>query len=171
MPERLSMTGLQRAAWTFDDAENEDLAAALGRVGHLGGSVQGIAYTTAGARAIRSASDHGLRDTGGNEVRLGTVYELRLWAVAQGAGGSDGVLARELRWLNGTGSVEVVLRTCRGGAAAPGEPCWYRPNAYLQHDEEENAGKAPTMEAVEIFVEADYGNTVFADELMTGRWN
>jgi len=27
------------------------------------------------------------------------------------------------------------------------------------------------MTSVEVFTEADYGNTVFVDELMTGKWN
>ena len=27
------------------------------------------------------------------------------------------------------------------------------------------------MTSVEVFTEADYGNTVFVDELMTGEWN
>ena len=150
-------------------------SAALGRVGRLGANVRGIAYTTAGARALRSACDGVLRATDG-EVPCETVYELRLWSViAQDGGGGDGVLARELRWLNGTGSAEVAVLRADGvedRAATGAEACWYRPNAYLQHsDSERDPRKMPAMESIEVFIiEDEYGNTVFVDELMTGEW-
>jgi len=62
---------------------------------------------------------------------------------------------------------------CRGRADAPEEErCWYRPNDYLQHSADEtDARNMPIMTSVEVFTEADYGNTVFVDELMTGEWN
>ena len=85
------------------------------------------------------------------------------------------MLAHELRWLNGTGSAEVTLRGAddddRAGAPEE-ERCWYRPNDYLQHSADEtDARNMPIMTSVEVFTEADYGNTVFVDELMTGKWN
>ena len=178
MTERFSMPGLKPGAWTVDVAQDEDLEAALGRAGRLGANVQGIAYTTAGARALGSVCDGVLRATDG-EVPCETVYELRLWSViAKDEGGGDGVLARELRWLNGTGSAEVVVLGADGagdgaatGAAAGAEACWYRPNAYLQHgDGEKDPREMPAMESIEVFIEAEYGNTVFVDELMTGEW-
>ena len=176
MTERFSMPDLKPAVWTVDVAQDEDLEAALGRAGHLGGSVQGIAYTTAGARALRSVSGRSLCDTGDNEVPLDTIYELRLWAVTvtRRGGEDDGVLAHELRWLNGTGSAEVaVLRADGvGDGTASAESCWYRPNAYLQHDDsKKDPSKMPKMTSIEVFAEAEYGNMVFVDELMTGRWN
>lgn len=175
MSERFSMPDLKPAVWTTDIAPDEDLGAALGRVGRLGANVRGIAYTTAGARALRSACDGVLRATDG-EVPCETVYELRLWSViAQDGGGGDGVLARELRWLNGTGSAEVAVLRADGvgdGAATGAEACWYRPNAYLQHsDSERDPREMPAMESIEVFIiEDEYGNTVFVDELMTGEW-
>ena len=175
MSERFSMPDLKPAVWTTDIAPDEDLGAALGRVGRLGANVRGIAYTTAGARALRSACDGVLRATDG-EVPCETVYELRLWSViAQDGGGGDGVLARELRWLNGTGSAEVAVLRADGvgdGAATGAEACWYRPNAYLQHsDSERDPREMPAMESIEVFIiENEYGNTVFVDELMTGEW-
>ena len=175
MSDRFSMPDLKPAVWTTDIAPDEDLGAALGRVGRLGANVRGIAYTTAGARALRSACDGGLRATDG-EVRRETVYELRLWSViAKDGGGGDGVLARELRWLNGTGSAEVAVLRADGvgdGAATGAEACWYRPNAYLQHsDSERDPREMPAMESIEVFIiEDEYGNTVFVDELMTGEW-
>ena len=175
MSDRFSMPDLKPAVWTTDVAPDEDLGAALGRVGRLGANVRGIAYTTAGARALRSACDGVLRATDG-EVPCETVYELRLWSViAQDGGGGDGELARELRWLNGTGSAEVAVLRADGagdGAATGAEDCWYRPNAYLQHgDSEKDPRKMPAMESIEVFIiEDEYGNTVFVDELMTGEW-
>ena len=175
MSDRFSMPDLKPAVWTTDIAPDEDLGAALGRVGRLGASVRGIAYTTAGARALRSVCDGVLRATDG-EVPCETVYELRLWSViAKDGGGGDGVLARELRWLNGTGSAEVAVLRADGvgdGAATGAEACWYRPNAYLQHsDSERDPRKMPAMESIEVFIiEDEYGNTVFVDELMTGEW-
>lgn len=175
MSDRFSMPDLKPAVWTTDIAPDEDLGAALGRVRRLGANVRGIAYTTAGARALRSACDGVLRATDG-EVRRETVYELRLWSViAKDGGGGDGVLARELRWLNGTGSAEVAVLRADGvgdGAATGAEDCWYRPNAYLQHsDSKRDPREMPAMESIEVFIiEDEYGNTVFVDELMTGEW-
>ena len=174
MSERFSMPDLKPAVWTTDIARAEDLGAALGRVGRLGANVRGIAYTTAGARALGSACDGVLRATDG-EVPCETVYELRLWSViAKDGDGGDGVLARELRWLNGTGSAEIAVLRADGagdGAATGAEACWYRPNAYLQHgDGEKDPREMPAMESIEVFIEAEYGNTVFVDELMTGEW-
>lgn len=173
MSDRFSMPDLKPAVWTTDIVQDEDLGAALSRVGRLGANVRGIAYTTAGARALRSACDGVLRATDG-EVPCETVYELRLWSVIA-QGGGDGVLARELRWLNGTGSAEVAVLRADGagdGAATGAEDCWYRPNAYLQHGGgEKDPREMPAMESIEVFIiEDEYGNTVFVDELMTGEW-
>ena len=172
MSERFSMPDLEPAMWTTDIAQDEDLGAALGRVGRLGANVQGIAYTMAGARALQSVCDGVLHATDA-EVRRETVYELRLWSViAKDGDGGDGVLARELRWLNGTGSAEVAVLRADGvgdGAATGAEDCWYRPNAYLQHGDGEKDPRE--MRSIEVFIiEDEYGNTVFVDELMTGEW-
>ena len=172
MSDRFSMPDLKPAVWTTDIAPDEDLGAALGRVRRLGANVRGIAYTTAGARALRSACDGVLRATDG-EVPCETVYELRLWSViAKDGGGGDGVLARELRWLNDTGSAEVAVLRADGvgdGAATGAEDCWYRPNAYLQHGDSEKDPRE--MRSIEVFIiEDEYGNTVFVDELMRGEW-
>jgi len=169
------MPDLKPAVWTTDIAPDEDLGAALGRVRRLGANVRGIAYTTAGARALRSISEGALCGTDGEQVQHNTVYELRLWSVIAKGGEGDDVLAHELRWLNGTGSAEVTLRGADDDdqASAPEEErCWYRPNDYLQHSADKaDARNMPIMTSVEVFTEADYGNTVFVDELMTGKWN
>ena len=164
---------LRRGRWTVCDAG--DLQRVIARAAESEAQWQGIAYTTAGARALRSISEGELRSTDGEQVQHNTVYELRLWSVIKRGGEGDDVLAHELRWLNGTGSADVTLRGIddddRAGAPEK-ERCWYRPNYYLQHSgDETDARNMPIMTSVEVFTEAEYGNTVFVDELMTGKWN
>ena len=164
---------LRRGRWTVRDAG--DLQRVIARAAESEAQWQGIAYTTAGARALRSISEGALLGTDGEQVRHDTVYELRLWSVIAKGGEGDDVLAHELRWLNGTGSADVTLRGADDGGRADTpeeERCWYRHNDYLQHSgDETDARKMPIMTSVEVFAEADYGNTVFVDELMTGEWN
>lgn len=148
---------------------DDTLSDVLARLPGAASQWQGIAYTTAGARSVRAASDGALMtrlDGADHEVPLGTVYELRLWAV--GAQALCGASARELRWLNGAGSAEISVRE---HTPAADQNCWYRANSYLQHSDVADIDKKPRMTSVEVFVqEDDYGNVVFADELMTGRW-
>ena len=231
--------------------------------------LQGIAYTTSGAKAIvrvdsasglhapGTAPDDGgpalivgnvpspLIDSSHERIPLETVYELRLWQVialesssecpqsgeapnepqpsgsasnresgetannsdasksANGRDSNGGVLAREIRWLNGNGRAEIVVERLRegeehnptvpekaeddgtnkdNGAKTLGQGCWYRVNEYLQHGADISGKKeldeTDIMRSVEVFVvepefskeEPKFGNTVFADELMTGRW-
>ena len=164
---------LRRGRWTARDAG--DLQRVIARAAESEAQWQGIAYTTTGARALRSISEGALLSTDGEQVQHDTVYELRLWSVIAKGGEGDDVLAHELRWLNGTGSADVTLRGADDGgrANAPEEErCWYRHNDYLQHSgDETDARKMPIMTSVEVFAEADYGNTAFVDELMTGEWN
>ena len=164
---------LRKGRWTVCDAG--DLKRVIARAAESEAHWQGIAYTTAGARALRSISEGALCSTDGKQVQHNTVYELRLWSVIEEGGEADDVLAHELRWLNGTGSADVTLRGIddddRAGAPEK-ERCWYRPNDYLQHSgDETDARNMPIMTSVEVFTEAEYGNTVFVDELMTGKWN
>ena len=231
--------------------------------------LQGIAYTTSGAKAIvrvdsasglhapGTAPDDGgpalivgnvpspLIDSSHERIPLETVYELRLWQVialesssecpqsgeapnepqpsgsasnresgetannsdasksANGRDSNGGVLAREIRWLNGNGRAEIVVERLREGeehnatahekaedngtnkdneAKTLCQRCWYRVNEYLQHGADisgkEKLDETDIMRSVEVFVvepefskeEPKFGNTVFADELMTGRW-
>ena len=93
---------LRRGRWTVRDAG--DLQRVIARAVESEAQWQGIAYTTAGARALRSISEGALCGTDGEQVQHNTVYELRLWSVIAKGGEGDDVLAHELRWLNGTGS-------------------------------------------------------------------
>ena len=164
---------LRRGRWTARDAG--DLQRVIARAAESEAQWQGIAYTTTGARALRSISEGALLGTDGEQVQHDTVYELRLWSVIAKGGEGDDVLAHELRWLNGTGSADVILRWVDDNDQADvpkDERCWYRPNDYLQHSADEtDARNMPIMTSVEVFTEAEYGNTVFVDELMTGKWN
>lgn len=116
---------------------------------------------------------------------------------------NGGVLAREIRWLNGSGRAEIVVERLRegedhdptvrekaeddgtnkdNGAKTLRQGCWCRVNEYLQHGADISGKKeldeTDIMRSIEVFVvepefskeEPKFGNTVFADELMTGRW-
>lgn len=148
----------------------DSLAEVLGRaVSEAGARWHGLALTTRGARAVTGVSAEGLEASDG-AVDSATVFELRLWA---SAGAPESAWARELRWLNGSGGVEVTV--WEGSVAPPpvadgAAPCLLRRGSYLQHAP---AGREQSQEmsVVEVFcTEERYGNVVFADELMTGRW-
>ena len=158
-----------------------ELQRVLERAEDLGGEMNGVAYTTSGAYSVRRAGASGLTTliekdgqagSREQEIDLDTVYELRLLRVMDkktddggNVAGEDGVLAHELRWLNGSGAAEIVVDASREGLPG-GSDCWVRDNSYLQHGE-----KGDVMTSIEVFtVEETYGNTVFTDELMTGRW-
>ena len=123
---------------------------------------------------------------------------------------NGGVLAREIRWLNGSGCAEIVVERLRegdeheatvckkakddgtnkdNGAKTLRQGCWYGVNEYLQHGADisgkDKLDETDIMRSIEVFVEESkfgdeepessdkepkFGNTVFADELMTGRW-
>ena len=161
------------------------------------GKASGIAYTSTGASAVRSVSGADgdsavVITTSGGSIDLGTVYELRLWRfVDGGADATGGLVAEELRWLNGFGAVRVTLTDSpnASGHILEAPHCWYQRIEYLQHQGtssmneecsevpgERGADKtqaAPSvMTCVEVFQsETAYSNAVFVDQLMTGRWN
>lgn len=129
---------------------------------------------------------------------------------ANGRDSNGGVLAHEIRWLNGSGCAEIVVERLRegeehdptvpekaeddgtnkdNGAKTLRQGCWYRVNEYLQHGADisgkDKLDETDIMRSIEVFVEESkfgdeepessdkepkFGNTVFADELMTGRW-
>ncbi|WP_147680631.1 hypothetical protein [Actinomyces ruminicola] len=176
-------TVLEEGAWSVrqwpGDAAAETVRSALGRVTDLGERVQGIAYTTSGAMSVRAATPELTTRLDGRDqpIALDSVYELRLWAVIGGRAG-DGLLAHELRWLSGSGTAEIRVGNREALPADGAEgwqttSCWTRSNSYLQHGATapfDDPSKA--MTSVEIFTqEPAYGNTVFADEIMTGRWS
>lgn len=177
------LPALEEGAWGVEVDEAATLDHVLGRLGT--GEWTGLAFTTRGTHVLGTVTPDGLRDTAGAVVERDTVYELRLW---QPDGGPEpGVAAHELRWLNGSGCAEIRVYTSSGAdgapagagtgareAAPPGLPpesCWYRRNRYLEHRSASRSGAAGRMTALEVFTrEPVYGNTVFTDEILTGRW-
>ena len=114
------------------------------------------------SRATREA----LTGTDGATIDLDVVYELRLWRPV-GSEGENGLMAHEIRWLNGAGSAEIQVNTGSGA----GKPCYYRQNSYVQHHSAGRERPAPKMTSLEVFIEeSQFGNTVLADEFFTGTW-
>ncbi|VEJ59015.1 hypothetical protein [Arachnia propionica] len=167
MPDKLTMPSLREAMWSSSPNPNATLDDVLKAVAPTG-SVAGIAYTTAGAHAITSISEGKLHSSDG-DVEQALIYELRLWEV--GITDDREVLAHEWRWVNGSGSAEIIVHetSSRKENTLKFKPCWYRHNAYLQHGAA-LPGNPKTMTSIEVFTEQEYGNTVFVDELMTGKW-
>lgn len=127
----------------------------------------GLAYTTQGAFVLPSLAhcfNSTDKESGVPTNLIEIAYEIRLWQVNCGVD-DEGLLANELRWANGIGAMDVKLRRASEDLRDGG--CWYRTNEYLQHGQ---PLEGKTMTSVEVFTQGEYGNTVFADELMTGRW-
>ncbi|SDN85791.1 hypothetical protein SAMN05216355_1198 [Actinomyces ruminicola] len=174
---------LEEGAWSVrqwpGDAAAQTVRSALGHVADLGDPVQGIAYTTSGALLVREAAPELTTRLEGQDrpIALDSVYELRLWAVIGGTA-PNGLLAHELRWLNGSGTTEIRIGNREALPADGAEgwqttSCWTRSNSYLQHRATPPFDDpSKVMTSVEVFArEPAYGNTVFVDEIMTGEWN
>lgn len=160
----LALLELASAGWDVQELNIDSALALCQRAHGVEGAVwQGIAYTTRGAIDIRRVAEAGAKTSKDELVDLATVYEMRLWR-RDCSEGDDGPLAHELRWVNGAGGVEVRVLA---SAAEAGGPCWTLANQYLLHGQEIDG---PTMTSLEVFTEDTYGNVVFADELMTGKW-
>lgn len=125
----------------------------------------GLVYTTRGFFLVYGVSGDSVKSTKDAPADLlDTAYELRLWRVNLNSDADD-VLAHELRWVNGSGAVELRVLKATG---AEETRCWYRENQYLQHGQPIEGGQV--MTSVEVFTLEEDGNVVFADELMTGKW-
>ena len=173
---------------------------------HLGEDVQGLAFATNGTWSVlgfdkgSSAERPKLSVTpiDGREFDPTKVFELRLWVpVTLPDEPAEGdVLAREYRWVNGVGAVELTLTSGRSKASSEvtesvSASGWFHKVSYLQHksvatSKEESAPDTGTrqtkqgtqdsptndMSALEFIQEEDkYGNTVVVDQLFTGRWS
>nr|WP_296533759.1 hypothetical protein [uncultured Actinomyces sp.] len=173
---------------------------------HSGGDVQGLAFATNGTWTVlgfdkgSSAEKPMLSVTPirGRDFDPTKVFELRLWVPVKlpDEPAEGNVLAREYRWVNGVGTVELTL------TADTAEPTsersettyvcgWAHEVSYLQHksaassdrdstpnptsgqmgQDKEHAANKP-MTAVEFIQEEDkYGNTVVVDQLFAGKWS
>ncbi|MCM3899860.1 hypothetical protein ND910_09080 [Schaalia meyeri] len=118
---------------------------------------------------------------------LSKVFELRLWLTTSWSGlpTAGQVLAREFRWVNDVGAVDVTLTAANDERVA--STGWVNNVTYLQHthgtsnknakasDEyssQPSKDKDPQITALEFIQEENkYGNMVVIDQLFTGKWS
>ena len=172
---------------------------------HSGGDVQGMAFATNGTWTVlgfdkessAEAPKLSVAPISGREFDPTKLFELRLWVPVKlpDEPAEGDVLAREFRWVNGVGAVELTLTSGTAEASSEGAESahvggWFHKVSYLQHKstatrKEESAPDTSTgqtkqskqdtdtndMSALE-FIQAEdkYGNTVVIDQLFTGRW-
>lgn len=173
---------------------------------HAGADVQGLAFATNGTWPLLGFDKCSPAETpkltvtpiDGRHFKPTKVFELRLWIpVKLPVEPAEGdVLAREYRWVNGVGAVELRVSAGTGssqpsGSKESGVPGWVHAVQYLEHvpasrstantgtdstDNQSNQSGEGTgashMTALE-FIQAEdkYGNTVVIDQLFTGKWN
>lgn len=173
---------------------------------HSSEDVQGLAFATNGTWTVlgfdkvssTGAPKLSVTPIDGREFDPTKVFELRLWVpVKLPDEPTEGdVLAREYRWVNGVGTIELGVTAGTGssqpsGSKESGVTGWLHAVQYLEHvpssrstanpgtdsnDNESNQTGGGTgashMTALEFIQEEDkYGNTVVVDQLFTGRWS
>ena len=173
---------------------------------HLGEDVQGLAFATNGTWTVlgfdKGSSDAkpklSVTPIDGREFDPTKVFELRLWVPVKlpDKPAEGDILAREFRWVNGVGAVELTLTSGTAEASSEGTESarvggWFRKVSFLQHksaassdrdsasdptsgqtEQDEQDAATDNMTAVEFIQEEDkYGNTVVVDQLFTGRWS
>lgn len=181
--DRLGLADLKPAVMECQRLEGESAESAAGLIGVAvslsDAQWAGIAYSTLGSVSVARVDETGIYpltgDNSSSPIDLDTVYELRLWQTNcpdsgqdnAEAGGARHLLARELRWLNRGGAVQISLRKSDERDVTADTTHYYRKNIYLQHGHGLDGSYMNTME---VFGVGDYGNTIILDELMTGRW-
>lgn len=173
---------------------------------HSGEDVQGLVFATNGTWPVLGFDKCSPAETpklsvtpiDGRHFEPTKVYELRLWIPVKlpDEPAEGDVLAREYRWVNGVGAVELRVTAGTGssqpsGSKDSGVTGWVHAVQYLEHVPSSrstaNPGTDPTdnesnqtgggngvshITALE-FIQAEdkYGNTVVVDQLFTGKWN
>lgn len=173
---------------------------------HSGEDVQGLVFATNGTWPVLGFDKCSPAETpklsvtpiDGRHFEPTKVYELRLWIPVKlpDEPAEGDVLARECRWVNGVGAVELRVTAGTGssqpsGSKDSGVTGWVHAVQYLEHVPSSrstaNPGTDPTdnesnqtgggngvshITALE-FIQAEdkYGNTVVVDQLFTGKWN
>ena len=173
---------------------------------HSGGDVQGLAFATNGTWPVlgfdkgspADAPKLSVTPINGRDFDQTKAFEIRLWVpvkLSDETPESD-IVARELRWVNGVGTVELTLNAHTAEGSSEGSETtyvcgWVHDISYLQHESsgsgDTDSASEPTpgrteqdeqhvvtkpMTAVEFIQEEyNYGNTVVVDQLFTGRWN
>ena len=172
---------------------------------HSGEDVQGLVFATNGTWPVLGFDKCSPAETpklsvtpiDGRHFEPTKVYELRLWIPVKlpDEPAEGDVLAREYRWVNGVGAVELRVTAGTGssqpsGSKDSGVTGWVHAVQYLEHvpsnrstanpetdstDKKSDQGGGGTgasrMTALEFIQEEDkYGNTVVVDQLFTGEW-
>ena len=173
---------------------------------HSGEDVQGLVFATNGTWPVLGFDKCSPAETpklsvtpiDGRHFEPTKVYELRLWIPVKlpDEPAEGDVLAREYRWVNGVGAVELRVTAGTGssqpsGSKDSGVTGWVHAVQYLEHVPSSrstaNPGTDPTdnesnqtgggngvshITALE-FIQAEdkYGNTVVVAQLFTGKWN
>lgn len=148
------------------------------------GELQGLAFATNGTwpvlgidrKSSKDSQELSVAPVEGRSFDDKKVFELRLWVpVAHTDGPEDStLLAREFRWVNGMGAVDLTLKAgteCNGITSVSG---WVHDMSYLKHmpaDSDTGRVDNSQMMAVE-FIQEDkqYGNMAVTDQLFTGEW-
>ena len=171
-----------------------------------GSSVQGLAFATNGTWPVLGCDKCSSAETpklsvtpiDGREFDPTKLFELRLWVPVKlpDEPAEGDVLAREFRWVNGVGAVELTLtsgspKTSSEVTESVSVSGWFHKVSYLQHKSAATCKEEPApdtgtrqtkqgiqdtttndMSALEFIQEEDkYGNTVVVDQLFTGRWS
>ena len=115
---------------------------------HSGGDVQGLAFATNGTWTVlgfdkvsaTEAPKLSVAPIDGRDCDPTKVFELRLWVPVKlpDEPAEGQVLAREYRWVNDVGAVELTLTVGTAEASSEGtEPApvggWFHKVSYLQH--------------------------------------
>lgn len=172
---------------------------------HSGEGTQGLAFATNGTWTVlgfdkgssAEAPKLSVAPIDGREFDPTKIFELRLWVPVKlpDEPAEGDVLAREFRWANGVGAVELTLTSGRPKTSSEVTESvsvsgWFHKVSYLQHKSaatrkevsapdtstgQTKQGKQDTatndMSALEFIQEEDkYGNTVVVDQLFTGEW-
>ena len=198
---------LTRTQIQSDPAKTPSLCEFLTHVNReTGSSVQGLAFATNGTWPVLGCDKCSSAETpklsitpiDGRHFDPTKVFELRLWipVTLPDKPAEGDVLAREYRWVNGVGTVELGVTAGTGssqpsGSKESGVTGWVHAVQYLEHVPSSrstaNPGTDPTdnesnqtgggngvshITALEVIQAEDkYGNTVVVDQLFTGKWN
>ncbi len=173
--------------------------------GETGASVQGLAFATNGTWPVLGFDKHSSAKTpklsvtpiDGRDFDPTKVFELRLWIPVElpDEPAEGDALAREYRWVNGVGAVELRVTadtdsSQTSGSKGSGDRGWVHAVQYLEHippsrgtaksiptspdkDSDQSGGGTGVshMTALEFIQEEDkYGNAVVVDQLFTGEW-
>ena len=145
------MSRVQHATYSATSSPGQSLGDAL-LAAQARNAAAGVALTTGGPRRVTlTQTQPPILRSRGEDVDLGTLFEVRLWQVDPCAP----LLAAETRWVNGIGSAVVDVIA---GEAIGGRVCLAVSRSYLSGGQ--------VVQAVEVFsVSEPFGNLSPTDQL------